>query len=194
MRGKGSQGDSVVMNQPVPEEKILDMMRQEGRARSIPRSLPERLKSLFTPCRIELASRLMLGLALVLFAAVWFVSPDAVSGKDSSGVQEEWAGVSEAVAPLEDYLDDIAKRDIFRHHLAKELPENSDLPYLDSVAHITLAGVVLEDPPQAVLKDTRTGSVFYVKTGAMLGEFKVVSIEEGKITLEYGDEKIDLRM
>lgn len=182
------------MNQPVPEEKILAMIRQEGRARAVKRTLRERLAFTFTPGRLELASRLMLAVSLCMFAAVWFVKPGEPLGKEGTSLQEEWTLPDSKAVPLEDYLDDISKRDMLRHHLAKAQTENNGLPYVDSVAHIELAGIVLEDPPQAVLKDTSTGSVFYVHTGAMLGEFKVVSIEEGKITLEYQDEKIELRM
>jgi len=182
------------MNQPVPEEKILDMIRQHGRSRSAARSLRERLSLFSAPRRLDLASRAMLAAAVLAFSAVWFVRPDAVSGKAADVSGEEWAPSQDAAAPLEDYLDDISKRDVIRHHLAKARPANSELPYVDSLQHIALAGIVLEDPPQAVLKDTRTNSVFYVTAGALLGEYKVISIEEGKITLEYGDEKIELRM
>jgi hypothetical protein len=182
------------MNQPVPEEKILDMIREDGRSRLPARSPRERFTLFFTPRRIDLASRVLLVSSVLVFTAVWFVKPDAFLDSASINVTDAWMFPEETVVPLEDYLDDIAKRDVLRHHLAKARPENSELPYVDSMQHITLAGIVLEDPPQAVLKDERTNSVFYVKAGAMLGEYKVVSIEEEKITLEYGDEKIDLRM
>lgn len=181
------------MNQQIPEEKILDLMRRENGLQN-GRVLGARLQLFLTPPRLLRISRVMLGVATIMFIAVWFVRPDALLDKKALPVNEEWGLPETGAGPLEDYLDDIAKRDIIRHHLTTSRAAAGNLPYVDSIQHITLAGIVFEDPPQAVLKDTRTGDVFYVKTGASLGEFKIVSIEEGKVTLEYQDERIDLRM
>ncbi len=180
------------MNQPLPEERILDLIRQDSRASTA--NVRGRLIRLFSLARMYRLSVIMCVIAGGCFISSWFADPAALFAGKSAVSATEWVPLSLGGVGVEDYLEDIAKRDILRHHEARQRAGGGELVYADSLKNMTLAGIVIDEPMQAVLKDESTGNVLYVTAGATFGDITVVSIEEGKVVLEYGGEKIELRM
>ena len=94
------------------------------------------------------------------------------------------------VLPLESYLEEINKKDIFYSSYSKKY-DPRDIS-LDAVKNIALVGIIRDEPMQAVIKDKKSGDVFYLKKGERVGEFTLMDIQEGKVVIEYRGEMFEI--
>ena len=63
----------------------------------------------------------------------------------------------------------------------------------DKIKGFILLGVMIEEPMQAMVESRGTHETFCVKAGDMITDMKVVSVENGQVTLSYNEETGVLR-
>jgi len=94
--------------------------------------------------------------------------------------------------PLEFYLDQIRAKDIFNNS-AIQKDGNGDI-LLDAIREIALVGIIRQDPVQAIIKDKKSGDIYYLKKNETIREFKILDILEGKIIIEYRGERFEVHL
>ncbi len=98
----------------------------------------------------------------------------------------------------ESLLKKVSSKIIFR--VIKKIPPPAVKKFIprgptlqDKINGFILLGVMIEDPMQAMVESRATHETFCVKAGDMITDIKVVSVENGKVTLSYNDETGVLR-
>lgn len=98
------------------------------------------------------------------------------------------------IRPLDAYLSDIKNRQIFTvlsvpQEIEKSAPVviNTDL-----IKDLSLVGIISGDIPQAVIEDRKMQKTYTVTAGQFFGEFKVEAIGEGKVLINYQEQKFEL--
>lgn len=188
------------------EEKLLDLIRKSGeifgrhplsQKNMILRVLSYLKRIISIPLQADLLSRIVVFLFFVSAALLllFYISPllpvDIGAQAPENGVNLAWTAAEGLSAhPLESYLQDIYKKDAFGLSVSKE-GKTQDVS-VDAVKDIMLAGILIEDPPQAIIKEKKSGNTYYLKKGESLGEIKIVDILEGKIVVEYRGEAYEI--
>ncbi|MCG8432101.1 MAG: general secretion pathway protein GspB [Candidatus Omnitrophica bacterium] len=186
------------MEQGIPEEKILNMIRtsrtepkgvfspgpagSSRRARRFLRRVP------FLPILRLVLAVLAAALAFEFFFPDWpFAarSPEV----DEPAVWQPLVLKEAAMGSLEAYLEEVYRTDIFGSS-----QQAGDAAGFRDLQQVTLAGIVFEEPPQAILKDNAGGNILYLRRGESMGELKVIEITEGKIVVEFRGEKFEMHL
>jgi hypothetical protein len=61
-------------------------------------------------------------------------------------------------------------------------------------ADLKLQGVILGEPPQAIIYDSRRGTTHWVTLGERIGEITIEGILENTVKISYRSESFDLRL
>lgn len=99
----------------------------------------------------------------------------------------------EEIKPLESYLNDVQNRRIFAN---LSIPQETEKPAVvintDFIKDLNLVGIISGEPPQAIIEDKKAQKTYTLTAGQSFGEFKVESIEEGKVLINYQEQKFEL--
>ena len=97
-----------------------------------------------------------------------------------------------------DYESSFSQRDLFdKYQDRTAAPESSaSTPIapqsVNELANLQLIGVWVDEVPQAVLQDTQTKETYFLIKGDTFKSAVVEDVQEGKITFNYQDKKIDI--
>ena len=102
--------------------------------------------------------------------------------------------------PLDFYLEEIRKRDIFSMGEAPKIVSLSKkkeiLPPSEAekiYKRYKLVGVSWSDDPDVMIEDTKANKTYFLKRGGRMGEVEVKDIFEDKVILEYKGQEIELK-
>jgi type II secretory pathway component PulC len=109
-----------------------------------------------------------------------------------NGTAAQPKAVSQSQKPLEYYLDGIKSQNIFSSEIPTKEDPNPAAAATGLAKDITLVGIISGDNPQAVIEDKKNQKTYYLKNGQSFGEFRVASIQEGKIILENNGKMYEL--
>jgi len=190
----------------MPEERLLNIIRA-GKKHSSVRNAPT-VSPLEAKLRGLVSSRMLprwiLGAAiaavatgvLYLISAVVLPVERSVATLPRTQPQDQGVGsANERVnreQPLTFYLDGIRNRNIFEMK-AVRAQEAATVP-VDLFKDLSLLGVIAEDPPQAIVKDKRSGNTHFLYTGDKIGDMIVQSISEGKVVVEHKGELYEMHL
>ncbi|MFC1807797.1 hypothetical protein ACFL0T_05465 [Candidatus Omnitrophota bacterium] len=100
------------------------------------------------------------------------------------------------------YLSKVRQRNIFKMG-AEDIMDTTEEPIVEATSttaaiieatqHLKLVGISWSSNPDAMIEDTRALRTFFVKSGQMIGEVKVVNILKDRIVLSHDGEEIELR-
>ncbi|MFH0790855.1 MAG: hypothetical protein V2A64_04405 [Candidatus Omnitrophota bacterium] len=97
------------------------------------------------------------------------------------------------IRPLESYLSDVKSRRIFA---SLSSPQETEKPAVvintDFIKDLNLVGIISGEPPQAIIEDKKTQKTYTLTAGQSFGEFRLESIEEGKVLVTYQEQKFEL--
>ena len=92
----------------------------------------------------------------------------------------------------EEYESEIGRRDLFRSLKEEDASEEALTKAApDFTKTIKLVGIVLDQNPQAVLKDLETNQTLFLHPGQQIQGATLSEISEGKVILTYQDQKIE---
>jgi hypothetical protein len=139
-----------------------------------------------------IVSLFVFSLVLLVLSIFFAFLPPAkqLRAADGQAAGFEPAGNEAQLPAVETYIDQIRKKDIFNS--ASFMKDNKSDFGLDGLKNIALLGIINEEPKQAIIKDKTADQVYYLKEGEILGEFKVSQILDGKIVVEYREEKFEI--
>jgi len=97
--------------------------------------------------------------------------------------------------PFSFYQEALKKRDIFKmgERVAVGGPELISSKAAQASESLKLVGISWSVQPDAMIEDSKAGKTYFVKKGAMVGDFRVEGIYKDKVVLQYGLESIELR-
>jgi hypothetical protein len=189
-----------------PEEKLLEIIRK-GNQTSVNKKTSENKRFFLSASYFKkiigsislkrwmpgiIVSLFVFSLALLVLSIFFAFLPFAkqLRSADVRGVGFEPANNEVQTPAIETYIDQIRKKDIFNS--ASLMKDNKSDFGLDGLKNIVLLGIINEEPKQAIIKDKSAEQVYYLKEGEILGEFKVSQILDGKIVVEYREEKFEI--
>ena len=153
---------------------------------------------------IKTANAVLLGLC-VLFGGIIvyktiFVKKNMghLSVENSSVSRDGLVWSVPAAKSFGDYETDLSQRDLFDRYQAQAVvPEGSTevsvTPQsVNDLANLQLIGVWVDKAPQAVLQDTQTKETFFLIKGDAFKNAVVDDVQEGKVTFDYQNQKIDI--
>jgi len=96
--------------------------------------------------------------------------------------------------PYSYYANEINRRDLFQSSIYSASPSASNASNLgsDITKELSLLGIVHGDKPQAIIEDQKTKKSYFLNIGDSINGLIVESIGEGKVTLDFNGQKIDL--
>lgn len=99
--------------------------------------------------------------------------------------------------PYSYYADVIRARDIFESPLyGNNVKKKEEIKTVSSIPELTqnlkLVGIVLDGNSQAIVEDVQAQQTFFLHKGEQIKNATVESIEEGKVTLLYGGQRVEL--
>lgn len=99
----------------------------------------------------------------------------------------------EEIRPLESYLSDVQNRQIFTVlSVSQETEQPAIVMNMDLVKDLSLVGIISGEPPQAIIEDKKAQKTYTLTAGQSFGEFRLESIEEGKVLATYQGQKFEL--
>ena len=194
-------------NNASAEERLLDLVRKSSDIFSqdsflrknlfskVGRKLRRILRYVSDEARLSRVIVFMLAVSVVALF-LFYVFPLLPVGKEIAAPDENmdkaWVITEDLNShPLQLYLQEVRRNNIF----GGSSQESSKLGALtDALKNMRLAGIVCEDPPQAIIKEKDTNNTYYLKKGETLGELRVVDILEGKIIIEYRGERFEMKL
>jgi len=93
--------------------------------------------------------------------------------------------------PYSYYSQYIDSRDIFEENFLSN--KGSDDSLGSNLSDITLVGIVLDDIPQAIFEHSKDQETYFLKEGDSVGDIKVEEITEGRVTVLFEDEEVELK-
>jgi hypothetical protein len=121
------------------------------------------------------------------------IATSVAVGSDATSADS--AGAPSSAPDLRHYQSAIGRRDLFRlpRPAARKAPPAAvQVPISGLAANLELIGVVGGKEPQALLRDRKTGSVYYILAGQKIGELTVDEIRSRSVLLTRGDEQIEV--
>lgn len=190
-----------------PEEKLLEIIKKGNDASSNKQGLKGKksllsvgyLKKIIVSIPLKswlpgiIISLFVFSLLLLLLSVLFAFLPPGINQlkpADDKEIESQLTANEVRHPAIETYIDQIRKKDIFNSAAFKN-DSKSDL-VLDGLKDIGLLGIINEEPKQAIIKDKTTGEIYYLKEGESLGEFKVSQILDGKIVVEYRQERFEI--
>lgn len=98
------------------------------------------------------------------------------------------------IKPYEFYLEGIRNRQIFSSTTLKEDQRPASGVNVDLIKDINLVGIISGENPQAIIEDKKTQKTYYLNKGQFIGELQVEDIKEGKIILNYKEQRFELHL
>ena len=113
----------------------------------------------------------------------------AVSGQDP---QEE--SFLKNGRSWDEYRNQIQKRDLFKASLEekKDSQDQNVVNLSQIIKDLKLVGILLDQRPQAMIKDLKTNQTMFLNQGQQIDGVTVAEILEGKVILNYQDQKTEL--
>lgn len=193
------------------EEKLLRLIRKKG-----PPGEPKKPAAPSSPSKensqeprepmgidvLQWANKFLVVLCLGI--TIYLVADHFKEGKQNVLIPEERKKVEEAfpqiierarieVKPFEVYKDTISQRDVFLAPWEKgEIPTGgAGESAQEFKRQYKLVGIVMDQQPKAILEDSKTQISLFVIRGEKIGEGVVEEIQEGKVVVLLGGEKIE---
>ncbi len=193
------------------EEKLLRLIRKKG-----PPSEPKKPAAPSSPSKensqeprepmgidvLRWANQFLVVLCLGI--TIYLVADHFKEEKQNVLIPEERKRVEEAlpqiierarieVKPFEVYKDTISQRDVFLAPWEKsEIPTGGvGESAQEFKRQYKLVGIVMDQQPKAILEDSKTQISLFVIRGEKIGEGVVEEIQEGKVVVSLGGEKIE---
>ena len=95
--------------------------------------------------------------------------------------------------PYSYYANEINRRDLFQSSVSSQSQSSSSKDIsTDITKELSLLGIVRGDKPQAIIEDQKTKKTYFLNIGDSINGLIVESIGEGKVTLDFNGQKIDL--
>jgi hypothetical protein len=94
--------------------------------------------------------------------------------------------------PLEKYLEAVSAKGLFNN--PAEIQETLTAVDSDLLKEISLVGIIMGMDPQAVVEDKRTQTTLYINKGEFIGDARVEDIKQGKVIIEYRDQRYELNL
>lgn len=96
------------------------------------------------------------------------------------------------VRTYEFYLEGIKNHQIFSRGPIAETGKPISGMNADLLKDITLVGIISGENPVGIIEDKKTQKTYYVTKGQFINEFQVEDIQEGKIILNYNEQRYEL--
>lgn len=187
----------------IQEEKGSPVSKK-GKAKKVISGVPAKRKT--TGSRIYSLINRLLVIAVLLSLAYSVLSyfskyksdTDVLERKEEGAKEEKGEELAVTSRPLSYYTDVISGRQIFKvveAPVQKQAgPAKPKITLSQLLGGYTFVGIIFGDVPQAIVEEKKSGQSFYLTEGQMLGEIKIDKIEEGKITVTYEEETMDVRI
>jgi len=189
---------------PVPA-RWVDSALAWARAKGLlPKPSRERMPWEGTPGLGWLNWTLVLANVLIAVTLVWYLawglagrggsgSGQGIPGGHGSRTEQTQGGPDTSQAqPLSSYNVRL-RDDLFGlgpgTELAPATPTAGPVP-----GDLLLQGVILGEPPQAIIYDTRRGVTYVVARGDRIGDMTVEEINEEAVVVSFKDERFDLKL
>lgn len=192
-----------------PQEKLLKLIRRKEKAAPLKKGsspLPK-AESVFISTGSLFRTfdkALILG---IIFLSIYVGYEFFFTNKDiglvmkeakKSLAQTEEKGIVLSEPRLYSYYADVVRaRDIFESPIygnnvkkTEEIKSASSLPEL--MRGLKLVGIILDANSQAIIEDSQSGQTFFLHKGEQINNATVEDIEEGKVTLLYGGQRVEL--
>ncbi len=198
-----------------PEEKLLKLIRHKDRASpkegEAKKSSGSALKNPAHLARGEKAVNVIKALDKILLIAASVLSlyigyEFFFTGKDASALIKEPVEIVKdagdnsapivkvtAPKPSEYYTQPAQARDLFDTALSKktnEIKAGSSVPELTK--SLRLVGVILGEVSEAVIEDTESRQTFFLRKGESFKNAVIEEIEESKVIISFGGQRIAL--
>ena len=200
-----------------PEEKLLKLIRghknqppgQEKKAPvAVAQAAPEAQSNQKPPetfvvkstQRVFNVKRALLGIFIITFfcLVITFIYPwlgltrIKPTHPTETKPEQEAAGLKQATRSYDFYLQGMKDKRIF----ASVSTQNPEKPVnalsSDLLKDIALIGIISGENPQAIIEDKKTQETIYATKGQMIGEIRIEDIQEGKIIVNYKNERYEL--
>lgn len=211
-------------NKNSPEEKILDLIRNNGVEKKdfsnpnisieesesklkikkddviLPKKIDGGKTNVFMLLNRVLIVVILLALIYVVLSYVYpYKGKAIISKEDELNISSEGVGESlEQMQPATHYIDILSKRQMFKMFEVPKPksaePQKPKITLQQMLGGYTFIGILFGDNPQAVVEDKKTGQSFYLTAGQYLGEIKIDNIEKGKVSVSYDDQKMDINI
>ena len=142
---------------------------------------------------------LILSVILLGYSIVGFVfgRPDIRKVREKSRLIKEEQSVDKDLfppRPFLHYLEMVRRRNIFSPVTLKEgeKPEVKEKKLLAMAANLKLVGISLEKEPVAMIEDIKAKKTYFLKAGDTINKFKVDTISNDRVILNYRGDKIEL--
>ena len=196
------------------EEKLLRLIKGKSKKSALETQEPRSPDRKLRPSRLSIPkinfrqikfnkrilnySLIILSIISSLFLVFQFTLPSQISVKkpplkDKSEVEADIS--STAKKPYAYFSKDINKRQLFGASFKlQEKSERIDNKQLkDVIKDISLVGIVSKQGKfVAIIEDKRVDKTYFLGEGDSLGELSIKQIEEGKVTLDYYGQEVDL--
>jgi|GEM_PF-1367668 len=103
--------------------------------------------------------------------------------------------------PIDYYLQDITKRDLFKSVIAEKSGvvssssvQSARAKLEEAVKILSLKGIIAGDKLQAVIEDTSVGKTYFVAKGENIRDFIIEDITQAKVKIKFEDQSIDLTL
>ena len=117
--------------------------------------------------------------------------PDLKETKTDSVITESKQNLKSA----DFYLQGLKDRQIFAT-ISTQAAQDTGKPVnalsADVMKDINLVGIISGDPPQAIIEDKQHKQTLYVTKGQYVGEMQIEDIQEGKIIINYQNQRYEL--
>jgi hypothetical protein len=127
-----------------------------------------------------------------------FKAKNKIGERTDTGIKE---GVGEEITegshPVQYYEDSMNKRQLFKIFETpkpKPVEQKPKVTLQQVLSGYTFVGIIFGDSPQAIVEDKKSGQSYYLTEGQMLGEIKIEKVEQGKVTVSYGEETMSINI
>ena len=157
------------------------------------------IKTARKPVRIDLPkiNNVLLGclVILVILAVVMFsnkrqLSLQKLSELPSDTVSSVRNETVEPYPPVNVYLQQVRKRNVFRPGTAENIALGGSMPVTDK--DFVLSGIYIGPVPQAIITVQSEQKAYFLKEGDVINGYTVKTILRNKVILERDDEEIEL--
>ncbi len=90
------------------------------------------------------------------------------------------------------YTQPAQERDLFESPLFKKASDTQKADFTDLAKNFRLVGIVLDDAAEAVIEDTQNQQTFFLHKGDKIRDAVVEDIQESKVILLIGEQKVEL--
>jgi hypothetical protein len=147
---------------------------------------------------------LSLGIAVFLSIRLFFMQPVPKNVMESAAEDPEVSAAKQGfpvAAPFSDYEQVFKSRDLFA--IEEEQPVQVEMAQPAPIAppvvvqrdlsqELKLVGILLDDRPQAVLEDLKNQTTIFLHKGESHGDIVLEDVQEGKVTIRYHNELVEL--